>query len=54
MFSKLADQFRDHLMATYGPDRGAKVRVAEAFEGSEYGAPLDEAAVSRLFPFLVL
>ncbi len=48
---KIADRFRAHLVAGYGPDRGKIVRVAEAFEGSEYGAPLDEKAVSRLFPF---
>jgi hypothetical protein len=28
------------------------VEYAEAFEVSEYGAPLDAAARARLFPFL--
>ena len=37
---------------TYGPEAGARVRYIEAFEVSEYGAPLDAEARSRLFPFL--
>jgi LmbE family N-acetylglucosaminyl deacetylase len=48
----LADRCRDLLVATYGPQRGGQVRHVEAFEVSEYGAPLDEAARARLFPFL--
>src|SRR5206468_1386735 len=48
---EVADRYRDRLVAAYGPHRGAAVRMAEAFEGCEYGAPLDEAAVARLFPF---
>jgi LmbE family N-acetylglucosaminyl deacetylase len=50
--ARLADRFRDRLFETYGPVRGAHVTFVEAFEGSEYGAPLDEAARARLFPFL--
>jgi LmbE family N-acetylglucosaminyl deacetylase len=46
-----ADRFRELLIRTYGPERGARVEVAEAFEGCEYGAPLDEEARRRLFPF---
>ena len=49
---QLADRFRDRLIATYGPQRGVAIRLVEAFEGSEYGAPLDAAARARLFPFL--
>ncbi len=48
----LADRYRDAVVQTYGEDRGAKVRLIEAFEVSEYGAPLDAAARARLFPFL--
>lgn len=47
-----ADRFRAALIATYGPDRGSAVELAEAFEPCEYGAPFDEAARRRLFPFL--
>jgi LmbE family N-acetylglucosaminyl deacetylase len=48
----LADRERDLVKATYGPKRGEQVRHIEAFEVSEYGAPLDRAARARLFPFL--
>lgn len=48
--ARLADRFRDRLMATYGADLGGGMRRVEAFEGSEYGAPLDAEAVARLFP----
>ena len=39
-------------MRTYGAERGGRVRLIEAFEVSEYGAPLDADARARLFPFL--
>lgn len=45
----LADRFRDKLIARYGRTRGRKVKQAEVFEVSEYGSPLDAAAVERLF-----
>ena len=48
----LADRYRDLVVRTYGPDRGPKVEYVEAFEVSEYGAPLDAAERVRLFPFL--
>jgi LmbE family N-acetylglucosaminyl deacetylase len=48
----LADRYRDLLVKTYGPEQGGHVRLIEAFEVSEYGAPLDAAARARLFPFL--
>ncbi len=48
----LADRHRDLVIQTYGPERGAKIKYIEAFEGCEYGAPLDEAAKQRLFPWL--
>ncbi len=48
----LADRYRDRLVQTYGPEHGGRVRAVEAFEVSEYGAPLDAAARARLFPFL--
>jgi LmbE family N-acetylglucosaminyl deacetylase len=44
-----ADLYRAELQRTYGPERGAAVKFAEAFEGCEYGTPLDEAARQRLF-----
>jgi LmbE family N-acetylglucosaminyl deacetylase len=48
----LADRYRDLVVRTYGPERGRQVEFVEAFEVSEYGAPLDAAARARLFPFL--
>ena len=48
---KQAERFRPALIATYGKERGGRVEYAEAFEGCEYGASLDEAAKRRLFPF---
>ncbi|MCC6416792.1 MAG: PIG-L family deacetylase [Gemmataceae bacterium] len=47
-----ADRYRDLLVHAYGRERGLVVRYAEAFEACEYGAPLDEAARRRLFPFV--
>jgi LmbE family N-acetylglucosaminyl deacetylase len=47
-----ADKYRDLLIQLYGKERGAKVQCAEAFEPCEYGAPLDEAARKKLFPFV--
>ena len=48
----LADRFRDRLLQTYGAEQGKRVEYVEAFEVSEYGAPLDAEARPRLFPFL--
>jgi LmbE family N-acetylglucosaminyl deacetylase len=48
---KQAERFREALLAAYGTEKGSRVEFAEAFEGCEYGAPLDEAARRRLFPF---
>jgi len=48
----LADRYRELLRRTYGPERGSRVEYIEAFEVSEYGAPLDADARARLFPFL--
>jgi N-acetylglucosamine malate deacetylase 1 len=49
---RLADRFRDRLVETYGPEHGREAQFVEAFEASEYGAPLDDQARARLFPFL--
>jgi len=47
-----ADRYRRELVATYGEERGRRVELAEMFEISEYGSPLDAAARRRLFPFV--
>ncbi len=46
-----ADRFREQLRARYGPERGDQIVYAEAFEWCEYGAPMTEERVARLFPF---
>jgi LmbE family N-acetylglucosaminyl deacetylase len=46
-----ADRYCELLQQVYGPERGAAVQYVEAFEACEYGAPLDEAAWQRLFPW---
>jgi LmbE family N-acetylglucosaminyl deacetylase len=48
----LADRYRDLLVRSYGAEHGGRIRTIEAFEVSEYGAPLDAHARARLFPFL--
>lgn len=48
---RLADRYRDQIVALYGAEGGRGVQRVEAFEACEYGAPLDGPARSRLFPF---
>ena len=48
----VANKYRDELVAFYGPEKGKKVKYAEAFEICEYGRQPDKAEVRRLFPFL--
>ncbi|HVW35675.1 MAG TPA: PIG-L deacetylase family protein [Pirellulales bacterium] len=45
-----ADRYREPLIARSGRERGASIEYAEAFEISEYAAPLDNDARRRLFP----
>ncbi len=49
---KQAQSCRAQLVQCYGAERGKAVEFAEAFEPCEYGAPLDDAAAQRLFPFV--
>lgn len=48
----LADRYRDLVIATYGEERGRKIRFIEAFEPCEYGSPLTDANKKTLFPML--
>lgn len=43
----LADRYRQALIDAYGRERGEKILLAEVFEVSEYGAPLDDATRAR-------
>lgn len=46
-----ANRYRKQLIQRYGRKKGAKIRYAEAFEGCEYGAPLNAENIPVLFPF---
>jgi N-acetylglucosamine malate deacetylase 1 len=48
----VAKRCRELLVQTYGAQRGGEIELVEAFQVSEFGAPLDAAALRRLFPFL--
>jgi LmbE family N-acetylglucosaminyl deacetylase len=50
-FAATADRFREALREAYGPDRGAAVRFAEAFEICEYGRRPTREEIKQLFPF---
>ncbi len=47
----VANRFREQLKEWYGPEAGAKVKYAEAFEICEYGRRPDKEELKRLFPF---
>ena len=49
-FARPAEQFRDELVARYGPEQGRRIRYAEAFEICEYGRRADPETIERLFP----
>ncbi len=46
-----ADRFREALIKWYGPEKGAAVKFAEAFEICEYGRQPSPAEIKVLFPF---
>lgn len=52
MFSQIATLYRDRLIERYGEARGNEIVYAEAFEVCEYGAPVTESDLKRLFPFI--
>jgi LmbE family N-acetylglucosaminyl deacetylase len=49
--AKRANRFRDALVAKYGEDHGQAVTYCEAYEVSEYAAPLDDEKRAELWPF---
>lgn len=51
-FEGYAERGRESLEGWYGKKRASKVRYAELFEVSEYGARPSEAILRKLFPFL--
>ena len=46
--AKPAARFRDRLIELYGKERGSKIRLAEAYEVSEYGSPMPEEMKKEL------
>mgnify|MGYP005859324899 CR=1 FL=1 len=50
-FEEIANRYRNLLIKLYGPEKGGKVRYAEAFEGCEYGSRLTAERIPELFPF---
>lgn len=46
-----ATQYRDALIKWYGPEKGAAVKFAEAFEICEYGRQPKPDEIKLLFPF---
>ena len=49
---RIDGEIRAKLIESYGQEKGSAIAHAECFEACEYGAPLNETAVKRLFPFL--
>ena len=49
--SAIADQFREQLIDQFVPEHGKSLQHVEAFEISEYAAPLKEADRKRFFAF---
>jgi LmbE family N-acetylglucosaminyl deacetylase len=49
-FARTSESYRAKLVERYGPERGARVRHAEAFEVCEYGRRPDEGLLAELFP----
>jgi len=49
--SRQANLYRSRLIDLYGAERGQAIQYAESFEACEYGTPLTEENLTRLFPF---
>jgi N-acetylglucosamine malate deacetylase 1 len=46
----VADQYRERLVALYGPERGKKVQYAEAFQLGQYGRQASIDELKQMFP----
>jgi hypothetical protein len=49
--SNIANKHRETLLEWYGPEEGAAVKHAEAFELCEYGSKPSKEQLRILFPF---
>jgi LmbE family N-acetylglucosaminyl deacetylase len=48
----VANQYRERLVALYGPERGGKVQYAEAFQLGQYGRQASVDELKKMFPTL--
>jgi N-acetylglucosamine malate deacetylase 1 len=46
----VAEQYRERLVALYGPERGKKVQYAEAFQLGQYGRQASADELKQMFP----
>ena len=46
----VAEQYRERLVALYGPERGKKIQYAEAFELNQYGRQASADELKKMFP----
>ena len=46
----VADQYRERLIALYGPERGKKIQYAEAFQLGQYGRQASPDELKAMFP----
>jgi hypothetical protein len=46
----VAEQYRERLIALYGPERGKKVQYAEAFQLGQYGRQASADELKKMFP----
>jgi N-acetylglucosamine malate deacetylase 1 len=46
----VATQYRDRLVALYGPERGKKIQYAEAFQLGQYGRQASVDELKEMFP----
>ena len=46
----VAEQYRDRLIALYGPERGKKIQYAEAFQLGQYGRQPQPDELKKMFP----
>jgi hypothetical protein len=47
---KVANTYRERLVALYGAERGTRIRYAEAFELSKFGRQATVDELLELFP----
>lgn len=48
---EIANKYREHLIRSYGRQKGSKFEYAEAFEKCEYGSQITEDKITVYFPF---